>query len=152
MRAFIIAVLLWPLTSFAINEEVMLDAIAAVETGNRDMVGAAGERGPYQLTPAVRSRVGGHDRAAAHRWLKIILRDMHRYHIDVNSFNVAMVYNGGITAVRRGRAAMSTYGYANRVSNTYSSRLVRALGRPQSKVPTPRFSLTPPMFTVPCSP
>ncbi len=146
MRLLILAILLVvPLTA-AINEEVLLDSIASVETGNREIWGAHGELGQWQLTPSVRARVGGgHDRAAATRWLRIVEHDMTVYHIDVNPFNTAIAWNGGIGSIRRGRVAMSTYDYALRVANTYSARLPRPLIKPT-------IALTPPMFVIPSHP
>lgn len=149
MRLLILlALLVSPL--YALNQDVLLDSIAAVETGNRDVRGAHGERGFWQLTPAVRARVGGgYDRIAASRWLSIVIHDMGIHHIDVNPFNTAIAWNGGINSIRRGRIAMSTYDYSLRVANTYQSRMVRALGRPLTQ---PRIQLTPPMFVVPSYP
>jgi hypothetical protein len=107
----------------SINEEVLLDAIAMVETGNRDIVGAAGERGKWQLAPSVRAKVGGHDRAAARRWLKLMIRDLGRANIHICAYNLALTHNAGITAVRRGRVPVSTYHYANRVDRLYRALL-----------------------------
>lgn len=150
MRLLILLCLLALPLRATLNESVLLDAIADVETGNRDVRGAAGERGAYQLTPAVASRVGGYDRRAAHRWLKIVLKDMKRHSIDINVWNVGCVWNGGLTAVRRNRVADSTHDYANRLASTYQSRFPRAPARPPSKPFV--ISLTPPMFTIPSHP
>lgn len=152
IRLLLIVAFLWPLSLFALNEEVMLDAIAAVETGNRDLVGKAHERGPWQLLPSVAARVGGHDRKAAHKWLKIIMRDLVRRGVFVSPHSVALSWNAGVHAAAGGRAPESSYLYSIRVVNVYESRLIRALGRPQSKALTPRFSLTPPMFIIPSTP
>ncbi len=132
-----------------INEPVLLKAIAAVETGNRDLRGAHGEVGVFQVTPAVRARVGGSDEAAVRRWLVIMKRDMNRYGIPINVFNLSLVYNGGINAVRKGRVAMSTYQYAGRVSTTYQAMLPREV---EKSVIHTRILLTPPIFTLPSHP
>lgn len=128
MRLFCLLLLLALPLSAAYNaplkESLMLDAIAMVETGNReDVVGKHNEKGAYQLTPKVARQVGGHDRAAARRWLHVVMLDMKRAGIDVNAFNTALSWNGGVPTVKRGRAAMSTYDYARRVRNTYESLL-----------------------------
>ncbi len=144
MRLLILAILLVvPLTA-AINEEVLLDSIASVETGNRDLVGAAHETGPWQLLPSVAQRVGGHDRRAALKWLHIVEADLARRGAFVSVHSCALSWNAGVRATTEGRAPMSSYLYAQRVCSAYDSRLVRALSRPFTKP-----SLTPSLFTVP---
>ncbi len=135
----------------SINESVMLDAIAAVETGNRaDVIGAHQEKGMWQLTPSVAQQVGGYDRDAAHRWLRIIIVDMKRARIHVCPVNIYLVWNAGIGSVKRSQVPVISYERADRVENVYQSHLVRALGRPLNK---PReILLTPPMFSVPSAP
>lgn len=145
----LICLLALPLRA-TLNESIMLDSIAAVETGNRDLVGAAGERGPYQLIPSVAARVGGHDRRAAQRWFKIMIVDLTRRGVFVSPHSVSLAWNAGARATAQGRAPESSYLYANRVVQTYESRMVRALGRPLAK--PPQISLTPPMFVVPSHP
>ncbi len=131
IRALFISLLLATSLSASINRGVMLDAIADVETGNRDLIGAANERGPYQLMPKVAAQVGGHDRAAASRWLDRTISDMEKAGIDVNSTNVALCWNADVRRVARGAAPMSSYLYAERVSNVYRSRLLR--GKKQAR-------------------
>ncbi len=139
----ILLFLLLALPLFALNEPVLLDSIAAVETGNRDMVGKAGERGPWQLTISVAARVGGHDRKAAQRWLHIVMADLTQRGVFVSPHSIALSWNAGVRATAEGRAPEVSYRYAERVVNVYESRLVRALGRPLTRPKTPRFDLTP---------
>lgn len=121
----------------AYNRDIQLEAIRLVE--NTPGRGKHGELGPWQLTKGVRARVGGHDKAAAMRWLIIVEGDMKRYHIAINPYNVGLVWNGGINAVRRGKIADSTCDYALRVSN-----LAETLYERTKPVPKPvRFSLQP---------
>ncbi len=124
MIRLLIALLLAPALHATVNEAILLEAIAMVETGNRaNVVGRAHERGAWQLTPTVRARVGGHDYEAALKWLRIVKTDMARHGIYVNPTNVALCWNAGIYATRKGRAPMSSYLYANRVDNLYQAIL-----------------------------
>lgn len=148
-RLLLILLLVSPLGA-ALNDSVMLDSIAAVETGNQDLRGARGERGPWQLMPKVAAQVGGYDRVAAARWLVIVKRDLARRGVWVSSHSVALAWNVGARLASEGRAPVSTYLYADRVCNVYQSRLVRALGRPLNKSRETR--LTPGAFCVPCVP
>lgn len=150
MRLLLLTLLLAIPLRAAINESVLLDSIAAVETGNRDVLGAAGERGAYQLIPSVAARVGGHDRKAALKWLHIVEADLTRHGVFVSVHSISLAWNAGTRATSEGRAPVSSYLYANRVVQTYESRLVRALGRPLTK--SPQISLTPPLFTIPSHP
>ena len=110
-----------------INEKILLEAIAEVETGNRDgVIGAAGERGRYQLSRPIQRVVGGYDRAAAQRWMKVVLADMQKYDIPICAYNLAYIWNSGIHAVRKGRIPMSTYDYGARVNNIYQIKLTEA--------------------------
>lgn len=122
---FLFAVLAVPCLA-SLNEEILLDAISIVETGNRDLRGKAGERGFYQLTPGVAKVVGGHDREAAHKWLQIVIADMKKAQIHICPFNIGLVYNAGITKVRRGRVPMSSYDYSTRLRNTYDLLLTKS--------------------------
>lgn len=123
IRLLIASLLFAPPLAASINDRVFLEAIAEVETGNRDVVGAARERGPWQLTPAVRTQVGGHDYQAALKWLRMLKAEMGHYHIHVNPTNLALSWNAGIHATRKGRAPMSSYLYAQRVDNLYRALL-----------------------------
>lgn len=96
-----------------LDEARLLWAIAQVETGGIDRHGAAGERSIYQLTPAVWRQYQGtsRQRALAHlRWLASRVD-------NPTPYRVALVWNGGLGALRR--PAASTRDYAQRVENLY---------------------------------
>lgn len=131
----------------ALNRDVTIEAIGLVETGGVAKIGAHHERGVYQMTPPVCARVGGYDKAAALRWLDVICSDLARYGVDVNVFNVALCWNTGAYRATHGKAPVSSYQYAVRVSNVYFFLLSQR--RPAPIVAKPiHFSLTPPMFSV----
>lgn len=121
----------------ALNEGVFLDAIKTVE--NTPDWGRAGERGPYQLIPSVCRVVGGHDRAAALRWLRIVEAGLKARHVDVNVTNAALCWNAGIRAATSGRAPMASYDYSIRVRNIYLDNLA---SKPISRLTTPVFRLS----------
>lgn len=103
---------------------LFLEAVALVETGgDARKVGRAGERGAFQMTPAVVASCGGYGaKEAAHyaRWLELQL--VHGG-IDPLPYNLALAWNAGPGAVRRGTATMASYDYALRVKNTYEALL-----------------------------
>ncbi len=117
-----------------LNESVLLDAIAQVENSPGIHPGKAGEMGRWQMVPNVVKQVGGYDRRAARKWLRIVIDDLKRYDIEVSPYSVGCVWNAGINNVKRRRIPSSTRDYASRVEATYEVRL--------PKLP-PRFELTP---------
>lgn len=143
MRLLLLAALLPTLLSAAsINEPILLDAIAQVETGNRDLVGKAFERGPFQMLPSICARVGGHDRRAALRWLHIVEADLGRRGVEVSPWSCSMSWNAGVRCVAEGRAPVLTYLYALRVTDLYRDHLPAAPTRAT-------HLLSPPMFVIP---
>lgn len=142
--------MLGPVSLWAhVDRDALIDAIGIVETGGRAQIGAHGERGVYQLTPAVRRIVGGEDRDAALRWLDLLETRLMANHIDLNPFNIALAYNGGVGGLVRGRAPMASYDYALRVTTMY--RLILAQ-RPPISYPPHRFILTDGEFRVSFNP
>lgn len=145
----------FPLTLFAgqpsiyenVNPQTMLEAIRLVE--NTSGWGRHSEYGPYQMIASVRATVGGHDKAAAMRWLKIVCKDLKRLGADVTPHAIALSWNAGVYRATRGRAPLSSYDYANRVISTYNSLLV---AHPTIRTSTPIFSLTIRRFMIPCTP
>jgi hypothetical protein len=113
----------------AYNREIQLEATRLVE--NTSGWGKHGEFGPYQMTKAVRLKVGGYDKAAAMRWLIIVENDLKRARIDINSFNVGAAWNAGVGAVKRGEIPMSSYDYATRVANMAQTLEERAKPAPK---------------------
>lgn len=146
MRPLLLAALLPTLLSAApINEPILLDAIAQVETGNRDLVGKAFERGPFQMLPSICARVGGHDKRAALKWLHIVEADLGRRGIEVSAWSCSMSWNAGVRCVAEGRAPVSTYLYAQRVLTLYLDHL--------PAIPTrAAHPFSPPMFVIPSHP
>lgn len=97
---------------------LFLHAISAVESGgNSRAIGAAGERGEYQMTPAAVAEFGGCDTAAATRKVRAIEARLVAAKIEPTPFNCAMAWNGGTGAVIRGRIQPRVWAYAGRVGN-----------------------------------
>lgn len=100
---------------------LLLTCIAAVESGNNpDAVGRHGERGAFQMSPAVVAECGGYSERHAMRWLLQLERDLIRANVDVMPFNLALAWNAGIGAAISGKAPMASYDYALRVANLYT--------------------------------
>ena len=105
-----------------------LRAINLVENPtNQTGYGSRGELGPYQFRSSTwhnytrRSFQLANDRAAAdevavqhYEWIKGRLAAAG---IDPSSFNIALAWNCGLSAVISGRIPMQSYGYAERVTN-----------------------------------
>lgn len=97
---------------------IFLRAIALVESGNNPAaVGKAGELGRFQMTPAVVATCGGYGDREAARWERQIERELLAAGIDPLPFNVALAWNAGVGAVKRGQAPEASYEYATRVTN-----------------------------------
>ncbi|MFA7266035.1 MAG: lytic transglycosylase domain-containing protein [Candidatus Nanopelagicales bacterium] len=98
---------------------VFLRAVALVESAdNAHAVGAAGERGRFQITPAVAAVCGGYGDPSAVRWERQLERELLAAGIDPLPFNVALAWNAGPGAVKRGTVPESSYDYARRVVAT----------------------------------
>lgn len=116
---------------------VLLHAIALVETGGRaHVVGQAGERGAFQMTPAVVASAGGYSERHAAKELRRIEAVMLHANIDPSPYNLALAWNAGVGAVVRGRAPESSYDYAQRVRNTYLALLPDPTAPRIGKTPT----------------
>lgn len=95
---------------------IFLQALVLVESGgNPRAVGAAGERGAYQLTPAVAMSAGGYSTRAAEREVRRIVVALEHMGVDPLPFNVYLAYNAGLGAVRRGQAPDVSYQRAQRL-------------------------------------
>lgn len=110
----------------------LADSIRAVE-GYRGRDGAAGERGPYQLTAAVwaahnpgkpfaLARQEGPARACALKHLAWLSLELSRKGVDPSVFNLAAAWNAGLEGYTTGRAPVRAYRYALRVEALYLSR------------------------------
>jgi len=109
-----------------------LRAINMVENPtNQTAYGSRGELGPYQFRSSTwhmhtnKSFRLANDRATAdqvavmhYEWIKERLKEAG---IDANSYNIAMAWNCGISAVINGRVPTQTYHYAERVNNLADS-------------------------------
>lgn len=97
---------------------IFLRAVALVESGdNHAAVGALGERGQFQMTPAVVASSGGYGQHAAEKHLRLLEKQLLAAGVSVQPFNLALAWNAGIGAVQRGQAPMAAYDYALRVRN-----------------------------------
>ena len=98
---------------------VFLQAVALVETGDQaGLVGAAGERGRFQMTPAVAASCGGYGRHEAEKHLHLLEKQLRLVGIDPQPFNLALAWNAGPGAVKRGAAPERSFDYARRVVAT----------------------------------
>lgn len=95
---------------------LFLRAVALVESGdNPRAIGAAGERGRFQMAPAVVASCGGFGLREAERHERWIERQFDRARVPVVPFNLALAWNAGASAVLHGRAPEQSYRYACRV-------------------------------------
>lgn len=110
----------------------LADSIRAVE-GWRGRDGAAGERGPYQLTAAVwalhnpgrpfaLARQEGPARACALKHLAWLSLELGRKGVDPSAFNVAAAWNAGLEGYTTGRAPVRAYLYARDVERIYTGK------------------------------
>jgi hypothetical protein len=120
-----------------------LKAINMVENPtNHTGYGSRGELGPYQFRSSTwraytkQPFTMANDRKLAdqvavkhYEWLK---KRLHDAGIDANSYNIAMAWNCGITAVINGRIPLQSYHYAERVKN-----LVEVYARTETPVEVP---------------
>lgn len=111
----------------------LLAAIEQVEDW-RGHDGAAGERGPWQITPAVwrqhcpawsfeTARQRGRARICAERHLAWLSDGLLRKGIAPVPFMLALAWNAGLTGATNGRAPVRAYEYAVRVENIYQASL-----------------------------
>lgn len=133
---------------------LFLRAVALVESGNDPRaVGAAGERGRFQMTPAVVATCGGFGEREAARWERQLERELLAAGIAPLPFNVALAWNAGPNAVRRGAVPLASYDYARRVCSTMDKLKTAPLptaigpGFVPSSAPAalPRFALAAPI-------
>ena len=105
-----------------------LRAINIVENPtNQTGYGSKGELGPYQFRSSTwrmhtnkpfrmaNDRVSADQVAVMH--YELIKERLTAVGIDANSYNIALAWNCGISAVLNGRVPMQTYYYAERVNN-----------------------------------
>lgn len=112
----------------ATGREETLRAIQAVENPRESpRPGKYGELGPYQFRPVTwrmhtkipferaNERSASEEVAIRHyEWLK---RGLVRNGLKPTSYNIALAWNGGLSATIRGRAPARAHDYANRVNN-----------------------------------
>lgn len=118
----------FPLTAKAVGRAETLAAIHAVENP-RDSIqpGRHGELGPYQFRRSTwkmhthvpfeqaLDRTASDEVAIRHyEWLK---RGLIRAGLSPTPYNIALAWNGGLTAAVNGRVSTSSHRYAERVSN-----------------------------------
>lgn len=131
-----------PLARGSADRWETLQAINWVENPtNHTHYGSKGELGPYQFRPQTwrlhtrRPFIQAVQRDAADevavKHFEWISRQLDEAGIDANPYNIALVWNCGLTAVKRGRIPRSTYRYAEQVSN-----LVEMLKRRERGVAT----------------
>ena len=132
IRAAVILCLLLSTAAAAVDMPRFLTATRAIENWNGHD-GAAGELGPYQVLPATwRQHMGdlpaswarqeGWGRECARRHVEWLQERLQASRIDANAFNLALAYNAGIGAVKRGQAPVVAYQHADRVRNFYDSK------------------------------
>lgn len=110
---------------------LFLQAVATVETGgNARAVGAAGERGAFQLTPAVVASCGGYGEREAMKHARWLERQLEDARIAVVPFNLALAWNAGPGNVRRGTAPVRSYEYALRVREIFEELQRKQESRP----------------------
>lgn len=105
-----------------------LQAIRAVENPRGTLrPGRHGELGPYQFrsgtwrmhtrkdfSRAIDPRLAEEVAVRHYEWLS---RGLRRHGLPVTPYNIALAWNGGLTATIRGRAPAAAHDYATRVSN-----------------------------------
>ena len=133
MKRFQTLILITALSSFvpfasAAERWETLHAINMVENPtNQTAYGSRGELGPYQFRASTWQKYSkkpfrlANERAAAdevavqhYEWIKERLASAG---IDPNTYNIALAWNCGISAVINGRVPTQTYNYAERVNN-----------------------------------
>ena len=114
-----------------LDVERLLDAIAAVENWDGKTRGAAGEWGPWQMTPEVWKRCRGnirktlqmaepHElRAAAREELQFRIATLQINHHVPTAFLVALAWGAGVRATLDGKATEKKREYARRVETVY---------------------------------
>lgn len=99
---------------------IFLQALALVESGgDARAVGAAGERGAFQMTPAVVASWGGYGEREAAKEVRLIERTLLHAGIEPTAFHLALAWNAGRGAVLRGQAPVRAYRHAGLVENTF---------------------------------
>jgi hypothetical protein len=115
-----------------INNELLLKAIAATENWDGESVGAAGERGPWQMLPSTwamysdspfpRTRWEWHS-AEANRVLHMhaswIRDQMDKKHLKRTAWVFAAFWKGGYGRVMNNRLRTVDKAYADRAQNNY---------------------------------
>jgi hypothetical protein len=113
----------------ATDSDRLLNAIRQVEEWQgRD--GAAGERGPWQITKAVwmqhcpawgfeKARAQRYARVCAARHLDWLVAGLRRKGIEPVPYTLALAWNAGLTGATNGRAPRRAHDYADRVQALY---------------------------------
>lgn len=95
---------------------LFLHALSLVESGgNAAAVGRRGERGAFQMMPAVVAECGGYGERQAAAKLRLLARELEHAGVDPQPFNLALAWNAGLGAVLRARALTVSYQHAGRV-------------------------------------
>lgn len=98
---------------------LFLRAVALVESANNPhAVGAAGERGRFQMTPAVVAECGGYGEREARLKIERLEKQLLHMGVEPLPFNLYLAWNAGPGAVQRGQVPEVTYQRAVRVVAT----------------------------------
>ncbi|MBX3736705.1 MAG: hypothetical protein KF715_08455 [Candidatus Didemnitutus sp.] len=132
IRAAVIFVLLVVSAHAAVDVDRLVDALREREEWNgRD--GAHGERGPWQITPAVwrlhmpgisfaEARCVAVARACAVKHVNYLAAQLEARGVAPLLFNIALAWNAGINGSTRGTAPERAYHFAVAVENIYHAR------------------------------
>lgn len=113
--------------------ERMLDAIAGAENWDGRTPGAAGEWGPWQMTPAVWKHCRGtlrkslqqatpsELRTAAREELHFRIVTLEMNHEPITPFIVGLAWTAGMSATLKNTASRVKHDYAHRVANIYEA-------------------------------
>lgn len=146
--ALLLALFATVVTSHASTRWATLEAIHKIENPyNLTKPGPRGELGAYQFrasTWRMHTNVPFHhalDRSTSdtiaikhYEWLK---RGLERARIPANTYNIALAWNGGLSAVIRGKSPRVAHNYAQRAVNLASTLAANAKARtPLTPAPT----------------
>ncbi len=113
----------------SVEEQPMLDAIAAVENWHPGSVGRSGAWGKFQILPATwrqysrlpqRSASPAEERRVAGELLKDIRTGLRRLHIPESAYWVALVWRGGLTNLETHRIVPEWREYATRAETVFN--------------------------------
>jgi hypothetical protein len=135
IRALAISALLVVTAHAGVDVDRFVDALRERETGNRPVRdGAAGERGPWQITgrvwslqmpgkPFAQARQYGPARACAVKHVRWLAAQLQARGVHASAFNLALAWNAGLEGATRGRAPERAYEYARAVEALYNGAI-----------------------------